>query len=209
MQIPHTPILCAPSDAIDTLGVTWLSADLIKGLQRINRDVFVPMPSAAPWSYPGKDFGHTCIYIGQPDAPKTRKVCAFHLGAIPEWTQIDPTGRIIVRGWRSILERCIKAGVGTRAQIERTFRISMQLGKPEEKWCFMCKRNDLKIRSTGGKSGMCESHEDAALHAGILHDRKNEQRYQRKTGKLAPGGQRVEPVKPKEGLFHDCHVQRK
>ena len=206
MQIPHTPVLCAPSQA-DPFGVTMLSADIIKGLERLNSKARIPTPSSTPYDYPGKAFGHTCIWIGPPGEPDSKKMCAFHLGAVPEWTQKDAKGRIIVRGWRSIFEKCIKLGFCSRLRLEREFRISMNVaqGKPEAKLCWRCMQESKFVRSNGGTLGMCDFHQNVRIQSRAAQDRRREQTYQQRVGVLDEKGNRFEPVK-KEGKVYDRHI---
>ena len=152
-----TYLLTAPSDAVDALGVTMMSSDLIKGLRNCNNNLTVPDPSVFPW-YPGQANGHTSMWLGEPF--KGKKITVFRLGAIPEWTQLDPNGMIIERGWRSVLSKVIRSKAVTKASVERVFRLSMDIAGPDN-CCPQCRREGLGFVTPNGKSGMCDTHTHA------------------------------------------------
>ena len=157
MALKSSYLLTAPSDAVDALGVTMTSVDLIKGLRQCNANLTVPDPSVFPW-YPLQMNGHTSMWIGEPF--KGRKITVLRLGAIPEWTQLDPTGLIIELGWRRILTKAIRAKAVTKRQIERVFKISMDVDGASG-YCQQCRREGLGFVKSNSKSGMCDTHAHA------------------------------------------------
>lgn len=156
MAIPASYLLSAPSDA-DALGKEMNSTDLVKGLRICNPNLTVPDPSVFPW-YPLQATGHTSLWLGEPF--KGRKITVFRLGAIPEWTQIDPKGLIIARGWRSVLSRCIRARVVTKTTVERVFKVDMTVSDPGPV-CPQCRREGLGNVPATSASGMCNTHDHA------------------------------------------------
>ena len=157
MSIKGTYLLTAPSDAADALGQTMTSHDLVKGLRQCNNNLTIPDPSVFPW-YPGQANGHTSLWLGEPF--RGRKITVFRLGAIPEWTQVDPRGIIIERGWRAVLIKAIRSRVVTKAQVERVFRISMDI-VGYDNCCQQCRREGLGFVKANGVSGLCDTHDHA------------------------------------------------
>jgi hypothetical protein len=133
------------------------STDLIKGLRLCNPNLTVPDPSVFTW-YPLQASGHTSLWLGEPF--KGKKITVFRLGAIPEWTQIDPKGLIIARGWRSVLSRVIRSRAVSLSAVERVFKISMDVGGPDAS-CPQCRREGLGIIPATSASGMCNTHDHA------------------------------------------------
>ena len=156
MPIPSTYLLTAP-DAADALGQTLTSTELVKGLRMCNPNLMVPDPSVFTW-YPGQANGHTSLWLGEPF--KGKKITVFRLGAIPEWTQVDPKGIIIARGWRSVLVKVIRSGVASKRDVERIFKIDMSVAG-EDNHCPQCRREGLGFVKPNGKWGMCDTHSSA------------------------------------------------
>lgn len=152
-MLPTTPLLVAPSDAIDTLGTGMLHRDLIRGLRNANPNLCIPDPSTWEGWYPGRAAGMTSIWWGQP--PHAPKICAFHLGVLPEFTQVTPDG-ILRRGWRDVLARVIKIGAASRESLERQFKVSLLTGAPDTKACSICRLDGLI--TTTEKDGLCAAH---------------------------------------------------
>lgn len=155
MGLPSTYLLTAPSDSEDTLGMTMTSTDLVKGLRMCNPNLTVPDPSVFPW-YPLQANGHTTLWLGEPF--KGKKITVFRLGAIPEWTQVDPQGLIIARGWRSVLSRVIRTKCATQAAIERVFKISMEIVGVDNS-CPQCRREGKGLVKATSATGMCDTHD--------------------------------------------------
>jgi hypothetical protein len=148
MSLPHNYLLCAPSDATNAMGTMMSAADLIKGLRQCNANLFSPEPKG--------NWDARCLWLGHPRANK--KICAFPAGPIPEFTQVGPGGYIELRGWRSILSRAIATRAVRRADVERVFKISMDLTSPE-KICQQCLKEGLGNHPSNGKSGLCDTHD--------------------------------------------------
>src|SRR5437867_5316929 len=109
-MIPNTHLLTAP-EFRDAFGVGMPSADLIRGLQRANPRICVPAPHG--YTSGGSAATGTGIWLGAPRAPGSSFICGMDCGQVPEWTQMDPDGRCIIRGWRAVLQKCITAGVAS------------------------------------------------------------------------------------------------
>lgn len=139
----------------------------------LNSRVCIPLPEQYREWYPGKAAGQTVLWLGQPAAPGSDKICAFHLGMIPEWTQVAPGGVMIARGWRSILDLCIRRRVASRRAVERVFKISMDIGG-RDGFCRICRKDGLKS-PVDGKSDRCEAHRDAQRNLQQHRERKKEQ----------------------------------
>ena len=182
-MIPRAAVMCAPDRAFDQLGTGMPSTDLIRGIKMLNARVVIPEPDHYREWYPGKKSGQTCIWIGPPGLATSKKICAFHLGMIPEWTQIAPcnlctmlgtrcahAGTMMARGWRSILDLCIRRRVASRAAIERTFRVSMNIGG-KDTLCRICRKDGLRS-PVDGKADVCEVHRNAQAHLQMSRERK-------------------------------------
>lgn len=150
------------------------SADLVKGLRRCNSNLTIPDPSVFTW-YPLQAQGHTSLWLGEPF--KGRKITVFRLGTIPEHTQLDPNGLIIARGWRSVLSRCIRARVVSKLDVEREFRISMDI-EGSDGTCIQCRREGLGTVPATSASGMCDTHDHVLAQV-------NRARRQKKDAPLA------------------------
>lgn len=168
MSAPGNYLLTAPAGEKNPFGTPMHSTELIRGLQRVDPRVCVPMPRDPKlWLKSVQHLGGdgstdmTCIWIGDPK--HGQKVAAFHLGQIPEWTQVAPDGRILRRGWRNILQRCEKAGIGSRRQLEAEFKVNLDVGPPDQS-CQRC-RADGKLTFNVHASGLCTPHENARLDA--------------------------------------------
>ena len=156
-MVPNTYLLTAPSE-IDGFGTSMTTADLIRGLKLANSRIVVPPPRE--WAN-GKMI-QTGIWLGEPKTPGAKFVCGFDCGAIPEWTQMLD-GKVIARGWRAILERCIVVGVASRTKLERIFKVNLTLGGNDQ-WCKRCRRMRQWTRAYG-KAGLCSTHEEAMVAA--------------------------------------------
>jgi hypothetical protein len=139
---------------------------LIKGLRKINPKIRVPSPQDR---YRTPQFkGIVGIYLGEPGAPGSRYITAFHLGSVPEWTQLDENGALIQKGWRAVFEKVVRARAATVAQIERAFRVSLYY-VDERLLCSYCLRRGDRNLHNGGAMKMCDF--DEQLYRGIKTDK--------------------------------------
>jgi hypothetical protein len=172
-MIPRETHFLVPPDGMETnpFGNSWPSSDLIKGLRRINNGLCIPDPSTwEAWWY-GKEFDMTSVWVGEP--LKGRKVVSFHLGMVPEWTQATPEG-ILRRGWRSVLEKCIKQRVITRLQAEHEFKVSFDYSEESKKFCRTHLMDGERILTEGNASGLCDEHEIAQKHVEESREHRKE-----------------------------------
>ncbi len=153
--LPKTSLLQAPFDMKNTFGEGMTSDDLIKGLRIANPSISVPVPDAYGW-YPGKALGMTSIWCGPPSEAGGRKICAFHLGMVPEFTQVDSEGELTRRGWRSIFQKVLRLKVISKARLEQVFKVNLSVGG-KEKACSKCREENI-INSNIKTSGLCDSH---------------------------------------------------
>src|SRR3990172_6308810 len=102
-MIPKTYLSVAPLGCEEMFGREIPSDHLIAGLRKLNGNLNVPTPEHFDYWYPLQKLGVTCLWLGQPGLG--RKICAFRLGAVPEFTQLGTGGTWMVRGWRSIFEK--------------------------------------------------------------------------------------------------------
>ena len=154
-MIPHNYLLCAPSDGEESLGKGMHSTDFLKAIRQCNPNLTTPDPSVHGW-YPRKNVGHTTIWLGEPF--KGRKITTLQLGIIPEWTQVDPQGLIISRGWRSVIQKLLQARCVTKRTIERVFKITLDLGKPND-ICQQCLKEGRGRIPTKAASRLCDTHD--------------------------------------------------
>lgn len=156
-------------------GQTLMSADIIKGLRRINSNIVVPLPEHYNHWYPYQKEGATCLWLGRPG--EGQKITAFHLGAVPEWTLVgkDPgakDARILKKGWRAIFDRVIKSRAASRRQIEREFRVSL-VYQGKERICPRCFKEGVR-RASDSAGLLCYSHERARKSAMRMREQKKE-----------------------------------
>lgn len=162
MSTPRTPLLVAPDGEENLLGKSMLSDDLIRGLRKCNPSLVVPAPEDR---YRTPTFkGITTLWRGAPFQKGSTKICAFHLGAIPEWTQVDAEGRMITRGWRAIFEKVVRSGSSTRARIEHVFRVNLSESS-NNALCVKCIRDGKREPHNNGKLRMCDLHENVYTSA--------------------------------------------
>ena len=179
MAAPNTPLMSAPHDAVNPFGMEMTSADLIRGLQRINQNIRVPEPDHYAEWYPGKAAGMTCLWIGEPGAPGSKKIGAFHLGQIPEWTLFDGSAKqILRRGWRSIFVKCIKSRACSRLAIERTFRVSLEYAGMDG-YCRACFREGSRVKATSDGMRLCNMHHEVNLNTHRQMEKKKQARWDR------------------------------
>lgn len=163
MSAPKNIMMVPPVGDPDPLGNGMHSRDLIKGLRDLNTNLCIPDPSIWTSWYDGKDWGMTSVWDGNPQQEGVQKIVSFHVGLVPEWTQVAPEGGIIRRGWRSVLDKCIRAGVVSRGAVERKFRVNLDYTKPSPA-CSTCLADGL-TESTDNASGLCDDHEIARDNA--------------------------------------------
>ena len=167
-MVPNTYLLTAP-EFTDAFGMGMSSSELIRGLKLANPKVVVPAPHA--YTSDSSAATGTGIWLGQPKAPGSTFICGMDCGQIPEWTQIEPVvpgeknGRVIIRGWRAILQRCVTSGVASRSTLERIFKVDLLVGN-KSRFCHRCSRAGQWTPATSA-SGLCDDH-DAALQTARL-----------------------------------------
>ena len=151
-MIPKTYLLTAPSDALDPLGRSMSHTEVIRLLKLANPSLYIPTEGWQTW---GKDL--TSIWTGVPLQPGSKKICAFRLGMIPEFTQIGPDSRVIARGWRAILERVVAMRAAKRTDLERLFNVTMGFDG-RDKNCYRCRRFGV-VAPSDSPGGMCKLHD--------------------------------------------------
>lgn len=159
MGLLKTPLMVPPSGALATLGEGIHHTVLIKGLRRCNGTLTIPDPSTWVGWYPGRASGMTSIWWGQP--PLAPKICAFHLGEIPEFTQITPEGTLLRRGWRDIFKRVINIGAVSQHALERQFKVRLDTDGVDTKLCHKCRLDGQIVPA--GLDGLCASHHEVKL----------------------------------------------
>jgi hypothetical protein len=175
----------APSDSSnDTFGNPIDAAVLIRKLRLLNPRIHV-WQQFGDQQYPGKETGGTCMWVGEPGGT-SRKITAFNMGNIPEFTVLAPDGHIIVKGWRAIFDRVVRVAKIPQATIERTFGVSLEAGE-QDRVCNQCIRAHGKIVKVTGKDNLCNFHLGVRRASSRMLDFKGEQKYQRKVQGIAPG----------------------
>lgn len=159
-MIPNTYLL-TPPDALDTFGCGMSSSVLIANLKKANPKIVVPPPHA--YVNGGSAATGTGIWLGPPHQPGSKFVCGMDCGQIPEWTQMDPEGKVIIRGWRAILQRCVTAEVASIAKLERIFKTSLLIGR-KGRFCHRCARQRKWVLANGAL-GLCDDHDQVAKTA--------------------------------------------
>ena len=169
MTIRATPLLVAPDDSGDSmLGQPMTSHNLITGLRRCNNNLVVP---DAQDRYRTQMFkGITALWLGPPGQKSGRKICAFHLGQVPEWTLVDEGGMMITRGWRAVFWKVLKAGACRQADIEREFGVNLDY-VTDTTLCKDCVREGDREPNNGGVMNRCNFHDN--LHSGIKQGKKD------------------------------------
>lgn len=135
-------------------GQTILSDDLVRGLRCINPYLRVWEEHSSEVWYPGKG-RINCLWLGEPGG-KGKKIAAYPLGPVPEFTQLAPgSDEIILMGWREIFEDCMKAGVASKAAIERQFKVSLDYDDTDRS-CDQCRR--FGTAREAYKDRLCRAH---------------------------------------------------
>lgn len=164
-MIAKSYLLTAPAEASDLLGQTMTSGDIITKLKAINPEITVWEQYAEGLWWPGKDWADTdwgvktSLWIGPPGEETSQKITAINLGAVPEFTQIGPDGRTIVKGWRQIFEKVIKSGACSRISLERAFGVTLAYVEGTTLLCHACLRQGKRRRHNGGMLRLCKLHE--------------------------------------------------
>ena len=149
--VPATYLCTSPHDLENTVGAEILSDDLVRGLRQINSNLCVPLPEHYEFYYPLQRAGITCLWLGKPG--EGRKITAFRLGPVPEFTQLTSEGGLLCKGWRAVFEKVVAAHAATKAQIEAKFQISLNRSGNDAS-CGWCRR-DGKIKRATSASGLC------------------------------------------------------
>jgi len=188
MAHPKTYMMTAPDPRV--VGTSIQSSDLVAGLLQANPGFVIPMPDSYPGWYPGKAAGMTCIWLGQPPpAVGGKKVCGFHLGMIPEYTELGLDGTIRKRGWRAIFERVMVTGLVQKGRLEQIFRVRLDYdGKTP--WCQPCARRTVWQPATCS-SGLCDKHEKARLIVAQKREVRNEVKYEMKKEGIDPNAPHI------------------
>lgn len=158
----------APDDCPDPVGKAILTVDLVSGLKRINPRITIweEYPSGLYW--PGKNMGgrfgvKTTLWVGDPGGESV-KISSVTAVCVPEFTQVSKKGLEIIKGWRSIFEKCLITGAATRAQIEKEFKVNLAI-IGEEFLCSPCVKIAKRTPHNGGVLKLCRSHENIARAA--------------------------------------------
>lgn len=170
-MLPQTPLLCSPEED-NPFGKGMSHHDLMKGLRQCNNNLSIPQPDVMGW-YPGKVTGHITLWLGRPwlgcvtgcthacthKADGGKKITTFHLGVLPEWSQVGPDGEIMRRGWRSVLAKVIKSGAATKRTVHRIFKCNLDYDDWDG-YCDKC-RAEGKFEKADTASKLCDLHEMA------------------------------------------------
>jgi hypothetical protein len=158
----------APDDCPDPIGKSIMTVDLVAGLKKINPRITMweEYPSGLFW--PGKKMGgnfgvKTSLWVGDPGG-ESAKISAITAVVVPEFTQISKGGLEIIKGWRSIFEKCIFAGAATREQIEAEFKVSLTI-IGQDFLCHACVKIGKRVPNNGGVLKLCRNHENIARAA--------------------------------------------
>jgi len=156
MAPPNTYLLGSP-DVKDPFGRAIMSSDLVKGLKELNPTIRAWEQHTPHLWWPGKAAGISTLWLGQ-SGGKSRKITAFKYGPIPEFTQTEPSGAIITKGWRAIFEKVVRCKAVSRRALELKFRVDLGLEKPDKKYCLTCRKNGSMFKAENA-SGLCDLHE--------------------------------------------------
>ena len=153
-MLPKTYLGTAPDGLENIVGREIHSDLLIAGLRAINPRLMVPLPEHYAEWYPLKALGITCLWVGEPG--KGKKVCAFRLGAVPEFTLLKGAD-LVTRGWRAIFNKVIKSRAATLAQIERQFGVVLE-ADGSDGTCFQCRKTGVKRAEDTPGARLCYTH---------------------------------------------------
>jgi hypothetical protein len=175
--IPHTDAHQAPAGVTNPYEQGMHHSELMRHLKNLNANIHAPLPDRYPGWFPGKEVGITCLWLGTPSAPGSRKVCAFSLGVIPQWTVKGPKGQMRKKGWRAIFARLIKVKAATKHDLEREFLVSLDPGdKKGDGLCLHCARAGKSVRATGS-GRLCKIHTRIQQIVSKAMEKKKEARW--------------------------------
>ncbi len=156
MALPATPLMVAPAGLTrDPFGNAMSHSDMIIGLRQINPRITERTAEAKVW-YPGQDF-MSCLWLGDPGGEST-KISAFHYGPIPEFSQMNPDGSLMIKGWRQIFKKVIAAKAATKQQLEQKFHVSLETELGSGESCRECLKRGRPRRHDGGSLKLCKAH---------------------------------------------------
>ena len=177
-MLPMTDYHKAPAKETNPYGQGMHHAELMRRLKLISPNIQAPLPEHYPGWFPGKEHGLTCLWLGTPSSPTSKKICAFKLGTIPEFTITDKKGNLIHKGWRAIFAKLIRARVTTKRDLERVFAISLDRNKKTgDGTCLHCSRAGKTVRSAGGADGLCVVHSRIQKICAKAQEDRKEQRW--------------------------------
>lgn len=166
MALPATPLMVAPPGLNrDPFGSAMSHSDLITGLRQINPQITEATPAASVW-YPGKNF-MSCLWLGAPGGAG-KKISAFHYGPIPEFSQMNPDGSLMIKGWRQIFKKVIMSGAATQRQIEYKFKVTLETELGSGECCRECLKRGRQHRHDGGTLKLCKAHSSVVRAARSL-----------------------------------------
>ena len=155
MGVPRTYLLSAPMGEQNPFGQTIQSDDLVRGLRNINPHIRAWEDHGRDLWYPGKG-RVSCLWLGEPGGATSRKLAAYPLGPVPEFTQIAPgSDEVMLMGWREIFEDIIKSGACSAAAIERQFKVDLTIDQ-KDLACDQCRRFGT-VRQAD-VDGLCRAH---------------------------------------------------
>lgn len=176
-MIPHTDAHQAPADIVNPYEGGMHHRELMKHLKALNKNINAPLPEHYPGYFPGKEHGVTCLWLGEPSAPGSRKVCAFTLGVIPQWTVKDKNGNLKQKGWRAIFARLIRARAVTRRDLERQFLVNLTRSETKgDGLCLHCARAGKRKKAVGADR-LCNLHHRIQLICRKAAEDKKEQKW--------------------------------
>lgn len=156
MTVPSTYLHTAPSGSgDDSLGNAIDANVMLRKLKALNPRISFQQRLVTS-EYNGESIGSTCMWVGEPGGV-SRKVTAFNMGQIPEFTLLAPDGHIVLKGWRAIFERVIRVAGVKRADIERAFGVTLEAGE-RDRVCQQCIRESGKVVKVTGADLLCNFH---------------------------------------------------
>jgi hypothetical protein len=151
--LPKTYLMTVPVGESNPFGQSIQSDELVRGLRCINPAIHAWEEHSGIW-YPGKG-RINCLWLGDPGG-KGRKIAAYPLGPIPEFTQIAPdSDEIMLMGWRQIFEDVIASGAASKGAIERQFKVDLTIDQ-KDLACDQCRRFGT-VRQAD-IDGLCRAH---------------------------------------------------
>lgn len=159
MAIPKTYLLQAPPGVKG--GRAIAAADLIRGLRELNPRINAWMRFPEYHWWPGRgEVVVTTLWLGDPGGT-SRKLTAFTLGEVPEFTELEAGGKAIRRkGWRAIFDKVIRAGAASKEAVELKFGVRLDYDlAPETTMCRVCHRVGKEKPHNGGAARLCGFHD--------------------------------------------------